>query len=175
MVETPIDSPEAAATPEPPAPAIKRRAPRRPSVPDAVLAAAVDVARLSILENAEPGQVGVHLGAFPEAERLVTHRFEARLPGYPGWQWYATLARVPRGKEATICETGLLPSGDSLLAPPWVPWSDRVRPEDSAATDGAEPISEPAGEARTESDLEPAGEAGTSADEPAEAATPTAQ
>lgn len=159
-METQIGSPEAAGTPEPPVPAVKRRAPRRPSVPDAVLAAAVDVARLSILENAAPEQVGIHLGASSDAERLVTHRFEARLPGYPGWQWFATLARVPRGKEATICETGLLPSDDSLLAPPWVPWSDRVRPEDAATPDGAEPPPEAAGEAG----VEPADEPGPVAD-----------
>lgn len=109
----------------------KRRPIRRPSKPDAVLAAAIDEARSSILEVADDSRVGEHLGVVPEAERLVTHRFAAQVPGYAGWQWFATLARVPRGKDATVCEVGLLPSDDSLLAPAWVPWSDRVRPEDS--------------------------------------------
>ena len=31
---------------------------------------------------------------------------------------------------ATICEVGLLPGDDALIAPDWVPWADRVRPED---------------------------------------------
>jgi hypothetical protein len=74
----------------------------------------------------------------PAGDRLVTHRFEAHLAGYVGWQWYATLARVPRGKEATVCEVGLLPSEKSLLAPEWVPWADRVRPEEVAAAAEAE-------------------------------------
>lgn len=116
----------------PAAPAARRRPVRKPSKPDAVLAAAVDTARNGILEIAGDTPVGEHLGAFPEAERLVTHRFEASVPGYVGWHWFATLARVPRGKEVTVCEVGLLPSEEALLAPDWVPWSERVRPEDTA-------------------------------------------
>jgi hypothetical protein len=30
----------------------------------------------------------------------------------------------------TVNELGLLPSEDSILAPEWVPWAERVRPED---------------------------------------------
>lgn len=116
---------------------VRRRAPRKPSKPDAVLAAAVDVARRGVLEIAREAEVGDHLGAVPEADRLVTHRFAASVPGYAGWQWFATLARVPRGKEATVCEVGLLPSADSLLAPDWVPWAERVRPEDTVQEDAA--------------------------------------
>ncbi|MCG2621040.1 DUF3027 domain-containing protein [Arthrobacter sp. I2-34] len=113
------------------APAVPRRpAARRTAKLDAVLAAAVDSARAGVLGVAPAGQVGAHVGAWAEGERLVLHRFEAMLPGYRGWQWYATVARVPRGKQATVCEVGLLPSDDSLLAPEWVPWADRVRPED---------------------------------------------
>lgn len=115
----------------------KRRAPRKPSKPDAVLASAVEFARGAVLQVAEPGQVGDHVDASPDAERVVTHRFVAHLPGYGGWHWFATLARVPRGKEPTISEVGLLPSDTSLLSPPWVPWAERVRPEDSATDDGA--------------------------------------
>ena len=110
-----------------------RKAPRRPSKPDAVLAAAVETARAGLLEVIPEEQIGDYIGAAPEADRLVTHRFAANRPGYRGWQWFATLARVPRGKVATVCEVGILPSEDSILAPEWVPWSERIRPEDVAA------------------------------------------
>jgi len=110
-----------------------RKALRRPSKPDAVLAAAVESARAGLLEVVPEAQIGDYIGAFPEADRLVTHRFQANRPGYGGWQWFATLARVPRGKVATVCEVGLLPSEDSVLAPEWVPWSERIRPEEAAA------------------------------------------
>ncbi|GAB3546874.1 hypothetical protein GCM10027404_07870 [Arthrobacter tumbae] len=123
---------EPAETAVPETPAVRRRPARKPSKPDAVLAAAVDTARNGLLEVAGEHEVGEHVGAFPDAERLVTHRFAAHVPGYDGWHWFATLARVPRGKDATICEVGLLPSESALLAPDWVPWSERVRPEDTA-------------------------------------------
>lgn len=136
----------------------KRRAPRKPSKPDSVLADAVEFARSGVLQVAEPGQVGDHVGAYPDAERVVTHRFVAHLPGYGGWHWFATLARVPRGKEPTISEVGLLPSETSLLSPPWVPWAERVRPEDSAADGSPEGSSTETGSRDNPAKEDPAGE-----------------
>ena len=42
---------------------------------------------------------------------------------------------MPRGKAATICEIVLLPGPESLVAPEWVPWSDRIRPGDLGVGD----------------------------------------
>jgi hypothetical protein len=109
----------------------------RTGKPDAFLAAAVDVARAAVESIAPAEQIGEHLGARSEGDRLVTHLFESRLPGYLGWQWYAVLTRNSRSKVVTVDELGLLPSEDSILAPAWVPWAERVRPED-AQTDEAE-------------------------------------
>ncbi|WP_246199830.1 DUF3027 domain-containing protein [Arthrobacter zhaoguopingii] len=109
---------------------IKRRPVRRQAKPDTVLAAAVDFAREGVLQVAPAEQVGGHVTSYPEGERLTTHRFEAFVPGYGNWHWFITLARVARSKEPTICEVGLLPSETALLAPQWLPWSERVRPED---------------------------------------------
>src|SRR6185312_3636663 len=105
---------------------------------DAVLGAAIDLARSTLLETVEADQVGAHLGVTTDDDRVLTHRFEARLPGYAGWNWYVTLARVPRGKVPTVCESGLLPGDGALLAPAWVPWADRVRPEEREAQQAAE-------------------------------------
>ncbi len=116
----------------------KPRAARRIPKSDVVLESAVDRARLGILEVAPEEQVGRHVSAVVEGERLVTHRFEAFVPGYGGWHWYASVARVARSKDVTVCEVGLLPSAASLIAPEWLPWSERVRPEDSQ-TDGPVP------------------------------------
>lgn len=124
---TPVD----AASATPPAAPRKPRASRRVAKTDAVLEAAVERARLGVLDVVPESQVGRHVSATVEGERLVTHRFEAFLPGYGGWQWYATVARVARSKDVTVCEVGLLPSPASLVAPEWLPWSERVRPEDS--------------------------------------------
>jgi Protein of unknown function (DUF3027) len=139
--------------PEAASAARRRAAARKPKL-DALLAAAVDVARNGVLELAPAAQVGEYAGAVADGDRLVTHRFEARVPGYVGWQWFATLSRVPRGKNATVCEIGLLPSERSLLAPEWVPWAERIRPEDVAAP---------------EADQEPAVDSVQTGDEAAEA------
>nr|WP_245530297.1 DUF3027 domain-containing protein [Cellulomonas flavigena] len=103
---------------------------------DAVLERAVDLAREVALEIAEvPDDVGEYLGAVRESERLVSHRFACTARGYRGWAWTVTVARVPRGRTATVCEAELLPGEDAILARPWVPWSERLRPGDIGAGD----------------------------------------
>jgi len=141
----------------------------RTGKPDAFLAAAVDVARTAVEGIAPAEQIGPHIGARSEGDRLVTHLFESKLPGYLGWHWYAVLTRNSRSKVVTVDELGLLPSEDSILAPAWVPWAERVRPEDAQAEDAAEeapaaeaPV-EGAGDARQDDDS--AGSAQQEADE----------
>ncbi|NMR20292.1 DUF3027 domain-containing protein [Cellulomonas fimi] len=98
---------------------------------DAVLTSALDLARDAALEAAEnPAHVGDHLGVVVEGERLVSHRFACTAPGYRGWHWTVTLARAPRARVATVCESELLPGPDAILAREWVPWSERLRPGD---------------------------------------------
>lgn len=106
--------------------------------PDAMLAAAVDQARRELETITPAGTIGEHLGAKREEDRVVTHLFASRLAGYVGWQWFAVLTRNSRSKVVTVSEIGLLPSDDAVLAPPWVPWSERVRPEDVEALQAEE-------------------------------------
>lgn len=96
---------------------------------DQVCAAAVEVARAGITE-VEPSDVGDHLRAVAEGDRLVTHYFDCLLPGYRGWRWAVTVTRIPRSRNVTICETVLLPGPDALLAPGWLPWQERLQPGD---------------------------------------------
>ena len=37
---------------------------------------------------------------------------------------------MPRARAATVCEAVLLPGDGAVLAPAWVPWSERLRPGD---------------------------------------------
>jgi hypothetical protein len=100
---------------------------------DQVCAAAVDVARQAVVAEAGEDFVGQHLGAVPDGERVVTHLFACQQPGYRGWQWSVTLARASRSRQATVSEVVLTPGAQALLAPTWVPWSDRVRSGDLSA------------------------------------------
>lgn len=152
---------QAAAKAEPKAPRRRAGVPVwRTGKPDAVLAAAVDVARAAVEGIAKASEIGEHLAARTEGDRVVTHLFESRLPGYGGWQWYAVLTRNSRSKVITVNELGLLPSEDSILAPEWVPWAERVRPEDAREEDAAEDI---APGDNIPAETAPAGDTGTPA------------
>jgi len=97
--------------------------------PDRLCADAVDLAR-SAAEEAGPGLVGAHLGTETESDRVVSHLFACLSRSYVGWRWAVTVVRAARSKQVTVSETVLLPGPDSLVAPAWVPWTERVRPGD---------------------------------------------
>jgi hypothetical protein len=101
---------------------------------DDVAAAAVDEARAAAERDA-PGLVGPHLGTSVDDARVVTHYFATLDPAYRGWRWAVTVARASRSKSVTIDDVVLLPGDDSLLAPEWVPWSERLRPGDLGVGD----------------------------------------
>lgn len=118
-------------------------------VPVDVLAAAVDLARAAAVQTAgDAALVGDHLGATPEPVspateevtgealgEVLTHTFASRLPGYVGWHWAVTVARIPGEDEVTVDEVVLLPGDSALLAPAWVPWQERLRPGDLSVGD----------------------------------------
>jgi hypothetical protein len=107
----------------------------RSRTPDRLCAEAVEMARDVTVEAAGPDSVGEHLGVAAEGDRVVTHYFACTEPAYRGWRWATTLTRASRAKVVTIDETVLLPGDDAILAPEWVPWSDRLRPGDMGPGD----------------------------------------
>ena len=102
---------------------------------DEVCAAAVDRAREALLAEAEAAVIGEHTGLVADGPLVVTHFFEGRVPGYTGWRWAVTVTRAPEDDTVTVDETALLPDGDALLAPAWVPWKKRIQPGDIGAGD----------------------------------------
>ncbi|QKV97770.1 DUF3027 domain-containing protein [Streptomyces sp. NA02950] len=107
----------------------------RSRTPDRLCAEAVELAREAAAEAARPAKVGEHVGAVAEGDRVVTHLFECAEPGYRGWRWAVTVTRASRAKVVTLDETVLVPGPDALLAPEWVPWSERLRPGDMGPGD----------------------------------------
>ena len=123
--------------------------------PDPVLAAAVDVARAAAREVGGD-VVGEHLGAHADgpgdeglddegldgatdgpgtAGAVVTHSFATTDRAYVGWRWAVTVARADGSEHVTVDEVVLLPGSGALLAPAWLPWSERVLSGDLAAGD----------------------------------------
>ncbi|MDQ1545833.1 MAG: hypothetical protein QOH69_737 [Actinomycetota bacterium] len=79
----------------------------------------------ALLEVTPPATVGEFVGETDEGDYVVTYRFATTLPGYPGWNWTIAIAHLPE-EEPTVVESELLPADGALLAPDWIPWSDRM-------------------------------------------------
>jgi len=92
---------------------------------DARLLGAHDLALAALHEITPASSVGPAAGYLPEEDGSVSLRFENRLPGYPGWYWTVTVARVD-DEDPTVLEVELMPGDGALLAPEWVPWAERL-------------------------------------------------
>jgi hypothetical protein len=55
--------------------------------------------------------------------------------GYVGWQWSVTLARAVEQEHVTVVEVVLIPGAESILAPEWVPYRERLQPGDLSPGD----------------------------------------
>ncbi|AXI78176.1 DUF3027 domain-containing protein [Peterkaempfera bronchialis] len=102
----------------------------RSRTPDRLCAEAVEIARAAAVDAAGADAVGEYIGAEADGDRVVTHSFACREPAYRGWRWAVTVTRASRSKLVTLDETVLLPGPDAVLAPEWVPWSERLLPGD---------------------------------------------
>ena len=97
-----------------------------PELADETLLKAVDVARAALLEITPADTVGEPVGHILEGEHVVSLLFDCLMTGYPGWHWTVSLSRIDGDSQPSVLETELMPGGDALLAPEWVPWSDRL-------------------------------------------------
>lgn len=85
----------------------------------------LEVARAAAIENAGEKAVANFVELIDEGDGAFSFVFEAKLEGYQGWLWSVTL--FDSGDESpTISEVVLLPGEQALLAPAWVPWSERL-------------------------------------------------
>lgn len=93
---------------------------------DPVLLASRSIARDALAEITDPQTIGSDDGHEVHEDHVLTLFFECRLPGYPGWRWAATLARIDEESAVNVLETELLPGAGAVIAPEWVPWSTRL-------------------------------------------------
>lgn len=89
------------------------------------LSSAQEFARAALVVVTPESTIGSFSGEVDEGDHVVSYRFETTMPGYPGWQWMVTIARLPDA-DPTVVETELMPAEGALLAPDWVPWSERM-------------------------------------------------
>jgi len=93
---------------------------------------AEDLARSAALGDAEkPSQVGNFISVeFDDEDRVASYLFDADIQGYKGWRWCVTVAKVDASAQPTVCDVVVLPGPDSLMAPEWIEYKDRILPED---------------------------------------------
>jgi len=98
---------------------------------------ATDLALSAAVEAAdEKGQVGAFISVdYDDEDRLANYLFEANIPGYNGWRWSVTIAKLDADSPATICDVVAIPGPDALLAPKWIPYADRLLPGDVGVGD----------------------------------------
>lgn len=83
-----------------------------------------DRARLAAVAAAPKNGVGDFLTQIEEEENVYTFLFAAKMKGYVGWNWSVSL--FANEEDTTVSEVNLMPGEDSLIAPNWVPWSERL-------------------------------------------------
>jgi len=78
------------------------------------------------VEASSRNAVGFFIESLEEDEGVVTYLFEGKLKGYLGWRWSVSVFQVDENSPATVSEVLLVPGPESLIAPDWVPWSERL-------------------------------------------------
>lgn len=96
-----------------------------------------ELALAALREVTPESTIGAPAGSDVSEDGVVSLRFENRLAGYPGWYWTVSLAQVDDAPPSVL-EVELLPGGDALLAPEWVPWAVRLAEYQAAQAAQAE-------------------------------------
>lgn len=79
--------------------------------------------------------MGEALELVPEGEHVGTQYFACTQDGYPGWRWAVTVVHADAQDGATVDEIVLLPGRTAIIAPPWVPYRERIQPGDLSPGD----------------------------------------
>ena len=84
-----------------------------------------DFAREALIAATSKSKVGNFIEVIEEGDGLASYLFENNQKGYVGWRWSVTIFQG-ESAEPTVSEIVLMPGPDSLIAPDWVPWSERL-------------------------------------------------
>ena len=86
----------------------------------------IDLAREALAESVGLGVVGAFLDEKRPDSGLLELSFDCIQRGYQGWRWVVSVTEADKRKQPLLAEVNLVAGEDALLAPPWVPWSDRL-------------------------------------------------
>ena len=86
----------------------------------------IDAAREALSETVGLDVVGSFIEERTPDSGLLELSFQCSQRGYQGWRWVVSFTDSDKRKRPLLAEINLVASGDALLAPPWVPWSERL-------------------------------------------------
>lgn len=90
----------------------------------------VQLAESALAEVTDAELVGELIGAVDEGEGVYSLCFASLGDGYHDWRWNVTLCKVVDAASDTaapsVLECELVPGPDSLVAPKWIPWAERL-------------------------------------------------
>jgi hypothetical protein len=106
-------------------------------------------ARAAAVEFSNSQSVGDFVEQIDEGDNVTTFLFASKQKGYVGWNFSVSI--FADGDEVTVSEVNLMPGENALLAPKWVPWSERLADyralqaelEAAAAAEAAEEVEDP--------------------------------
>lgn len=81
----------------------------------------------SALSEFSDGSYGKFISEKEIQKGIFDVSFESTKRGYEGWHWVVTITQPDKRKPATISEVTLVAGPKALLAPQWVPWSERLK------------------------------------------------
>ena len=89
-------------------------------------AALLELAQAAAADFAKPNPLGEFVESVEEEPGVTTFMWQSTHAGYLGWRVAAIVAHFGGDEPATVSEVLLVPGVDALVAPDWVPWSERL-------------------------------------------------
>ena len=96
--------------------------------------------------------VGSFISSNPEGPGLTSYLFECKMRGYQGWNWNVFVFQGKKSDAPTISEVLLAPGENAIIAPDWVPWSERTASSEEIEEGLGVPNLEEAVDAKKDSD-----------------------
>lgn len=88
--------------------------------------ALLELAKAAAADFAKPNALGDFVESVEEEPGVTTFMWQSTHAGYLGWLVAAIVAHFGGDEPATVSEVLLVPGADALVAPDWVPWSERL-------------------------------------------------
>jgi hypothetical protein len=94
------------------------------------------IAAIAVIQTASKiSDIGKYSHYEPLDDTTGTHYFDSELDSYVGWKWAVSLSLLDESGSVTIDECNLVPGPESIKVHEWIPFKDRLKPNDLSDLD----------------------------------------